>query len=589
MFSLLLLLLLSSISLRLSLALYIPVPIPEVGDLFDICHERICLDNALKECERSNKLLIIMVVNDVLHDPYIPIHLGWVMHLMAGNAVRSSYFVLLDTSVFANDETLIRSNLTVSHFHRIFFAAVSLFQMPALGNVSLPWVFLALQHGDSALPINALVHMQKLNPHIKLNYPKVLVHLNHEKPWNTKVKDFDYMYRTVHEFREAYATFPLVIRNYYYKPVISQPSVNLPQYAYPQTLFLPLGPSKYGYLVGNSTAIRHTLASDRTTQCYFAGKKHVDKNTYVTNESGANTSDQMETIAHCKANLQTQQRNALNDTNMCSHQQASSSYLQQRSDLFLLLERGQHNTIDEHFNEEERALVGLAACKFQSVDMIQQNFLKTEKEAYTGYLHTLSNTVFALCPAGNSPETFRIYEAIERGAIPILLRSEPDLDFIESDMWGGPRRATRHLHPESSSAGGEGSLPDCATNAHCANERLLSDVRSSAYPGPVFSTWEEVDAFLIQMSPPDERLRAELTGEELHLRHVSRTLILNEMQREVQEWYVEMRKRARSTISRAINDVFNPQNLVGFLEESLRQTRQKLSAAQSLLNETQLL
>jgi hypothetical protein len=41
--------------------------------------------------------------------------------------------------------------------------------------------------------------------------------------------------------------------------------------------------------------------------------------------------------------------------------------------------------------------------------------------SYGGYL---GNSKFALVPAGNSPETVRLYEALEHGAIPILLESE---------------------------------------------------------------------------------------------------------------------------------------------------------------------
>ena len=39
------------------------------------------------------------------------------------------------------------------------------------------------------------------------------------------------------------------------------------------------------------------------------------------------------------------------------------------------------------------------------------------------YSARLSNAKFALVPGGNSPETIRLYDALERGAIPIMLRS----------------------------------------------------------------------------------------------------------------------------------------------------------------------
>jgi hypothetical protein len=59
------------------------------------------------------------------------------------------------------------------------------------------------------------------------------------------------------------------------------------------------------------------------------------------------------------------------------------------------------------------------------------------------YAAYLSNARFALVPAGNSPETIRLYDALETGAIPIMLRStfvdEPEAlgnpPIIMLDRW----------------------------------------------------------------------------------------------------------------------------------------------------------
>ncbi len=51
------------------------------------------------------------------------------------------------------------------------------------------------------------------------------------------------------------------------------------------------------------------------------------------------------------------------------------------------------------------------------------------------YAAYLSNARFALVPGGNSPETVRLYDALETGAIPIMLRSE----YVdEPEALGGP-------------------------------------------------------------------------------------------------------------------------------------------------------
>lgn len=40
------------------------------------------------------------------------------------------------------------------------------------------------------------------------------------------------------------------------------------------------------------------------------------------------------------------------------------------------------------------------------------------------YAATMEESVFAPCPAGNSPETIRLYDALECGCIPVLLNHE---------------------------------------------------------------------------------------------------------------------------------------------------------------------
>jgi len=45
------------------------------------------------------------------------------------------------------------------------------------------------------------------------------------------------------------------------------------------------------------------------------------------------------------------------------------------------------------------------------------------------YSQQLADTVFALTPWGNNPETFRFWEALEHGAIPIMVRIPDDSDF----------------------------------------------------------------------------------------------------------------------------------------------------------------
>ena len=64
-------------------------------------------------------------------------------------------------------------------------------------------------------------------------------------------------------------------------------------------------------------------------------------------------------------------------------------------------------------------------CKFfdawASPDQIQQN----------EYIATKLDTLFVPCPSGNNPETFRFYEALECGCLPILVREPDNEAYIE--------------------------------------------------------------------------------------------------------------------------------------------------------------
>ena len=51
---------------------------------------------------------------------------------------------------------------------------------------------------------------------------------------------------------------------------------------------------------------------------------------------------------------------------------------------------------------------------------------------YADYLPIMALSKFVPCPAGNNPETFRHYEALEVGAIPLIVRQKnSEIDFLK--------------------------------------------------------------------------------------------------------------------------------------------------------------
>lgn len=59
-----------------------------------------------------------------------------------------------------------------------------------------------------------------------------------------------------------------------------------------------------------------------------------------------------------------------------------------------------------------------------------ENWLDAKQLGNSEYVGQLLNSIFVPCPAGMNPETFRLWEAIEHGAIPLYCRTEGDEAFI---------------------------------------------------------------------------------------------------------------------------------------------------------------
>jgi len=574
----------------LSHGMHIPVPQPAHGKVH-LCSTKDCLDKALQECKADHGLLITMIVSNFAHEPYVPLYLGWLQYLFSGSEIgradgadggqrqraahaddlpfssdgvpQLQHFVLIEPEAILSPAALHRIETEQTFKHaagqgvnedldisisllKVYETTVLLFCEPELQDTSLNWVFVALQHGYSACIINSLANMRVFNPHLPLVLPRVLVHLNHEKPWETNPSDLDFTFHTIEELRNAYALFPLVMRNYYFRELDTPPSragapaaadvpllqgmgeqTNSAAHSKTRTLFFPLGPSYYGYLVGNSTQSVHAPASQRMISCYFAGRKltsaPADQTSTSVDDSKQDKSESTcsQTGTGAGAGIScAQSANAAVDIEEAAARFQRRPFQHQRHDMFNMLEQREQEQVgteNEENGEEmspEKAIyrqpVGLASCEF-NVNALGSH----DKQNYISYLHTLSNVIFALCPAGNNPETFRIYEAMERGAIPVLIRSaEVDIDFIGSEMW--------------------------------------SDQASGAYPGPVFDTWDEADRYLAEWAIPTHDAE-----EVMQLAFASRAKQLDALQSDVMSWYKNLKLGTVQSVANALHSVFS--------------------------------
>jgi alpha(1,3/1,4) fucosyltransferase len=75
---------------------------------------------------------------------------------------------------------------------------------------------------------------------------------------------------------------------------------------------------------------------------------------------------------------------------------------------------------------------------FQTLDphrlVLLDSWDSPKKVGRDEYISTMLDSYFVLCPPGNNPESFRIYEALECGCIPIYIKSPGDDKLIETLM-----------------------------------------------------------------------------------------------------------------------------------------------------------
>ena len=109
----------------------------------------------------------------------------------------------------------------------------------------------------------------------------------------------------------------------------------------------------------------------------------------------------------------------------------------------------------------------------------------------------MTDTVFVPCPAGNNPETFRHYEALEVGSIPLIMRPSDMEDHVTG---GGARPASFDFLQFW-----------------------------EGYPGPILDSWAEAEGVMkaLETVPGD----------------------LDKLQRRIQVWYASFKALTRQRVA----------------------------------------
>ena len=102
-----------------------------------------------------------------------------------------------------------------------------------------------------------------------------------------------------------------------------------------------------------------------------------------------------------------------------------------------------------------------------------ENWLDPENLGKEDYLGVLLDSVFVACPDGNNPETYRFYEALDCGAIPIVIRTDRNASWIQ--------QITEHLPIIPNTSWTEA--------ADCVRALLEKPELLERYRGAILSSW----------------------------------------------------------------------------------------------------
>lgn len=318
----------------------------ETSERFQLCQDLECLQFYKKSINLSADIVLCFASFDITYDPYITYYIGWLLDIFRETGVR----ILVSDCV--NRDCDILSSWLIT-------------------NLPNNTIFGYLPHSAFTKDITMLAQIRSQSG---FSLP-LLLHLNDEQPWNHEVK-LDIANSVVDSLLvQRYSEFKLVLRNYYYHKLVNQ------------SVYLPLGPSYFGWLVGGSAYSRLKVATERSVWCVFSGRYDYD-------------------------------------------------------------DPSPHHV-------ERRLMWELAQAGEFPCTVFFGSDSSLHSLGYYDYVKALSDTVFAPCPGGNNIETFRHYEALELGAIPLFVKPSAEYDFTSDWL---------------------------------------------DYPGPVFQSWRDMKGFMNSMT-----------------------------------------------------------------------------------------
>lgn len=286
-----------------------------------ICPNLECITTVSELIIQNQEIVIGIPTRKLSDDGYLTLYLGWLAKITELSRYKI-HFLIYDSH--CHDESYVTK---VANF---------VAKLPPKQSI-----FLTHEHGSSWFGIRNMATLKRV---VGVG-PTIVFHVNHEQPWQISNKSSDdYIYSSTKELQESYEIHPKVFRNYFYSPLLSS------------SVYIPVGPSLYGYMLGNSSSPIHSLkqiaASERPLSCHFTGRRTYSQQVLH------NQAMEREELFHL-ASL-----NLLGGCQVLTATDPASDY-------------------DYEFQHQYR---------------------------YEKYIEQIVMTAFVPCPAGNNPETFRIYE-----------------------------------------------------------------------------------------------------------------------------------------------------------------------------------
>eukprot|EP00597_Dinobryon_sp_UTEXLB2267_P002449 CAMPEP_0170081180 /NCGR_PEP_ID=MMETSP0019_2-20121128/17124_1 /TAXON_ID=98059 /ORGANISM="Dinobryon sp., Strain UTEXLB2267" /LENGTH=326 /DNA_ID=CAMNT_0010295505 /DNA_START=388 /DNA_END=1368 /DNA_ORIENTATION=- len=155
-----------------------------------------------------------------------------------------------------------------------------------------------------------------------------------------------------------------------------------------------------------------------------------------------------------------------------------------------------------HSGAHQRERSAIALLSYQNRFPCDYEYFAVDGLQYITYQERLRDAVFAPCPAGNSYETYRLYEALEVGAIPVLVKPfDHHSNYLNAKEWRN-------------------------------------------YPGPVLGSWDELAEYMETLYP---------TARELSIPQKHR---LDALQAALGNWYTDFKNSKRLELVNAFEQTF---------------------------------